>query len=100
MTESEIQRVSKTHELRASHSKRALVVKGELRELKRKGMNTLEVCKKLASTFALLDCNAQDLKVILLFPRRLSQTSSSACKLLAVLVQNICAYHSCDFVFL
>ena len=45
MAESEIQRVSKTHELRASHSKRALVVKGELRELKRKGMNTLEVCE-------------------------------------------------------
>ena len=43
VAESEIQRVSKTHELRVSHSKRALVVKGELRELKSKGMDTLEV---------------------------------------------------------
>lgn len=47
VSESEIQRVSKTHELRVSHSKRALVVKGELRELKSKGMDTLEAVSKL-----------------------------------------------------
>lgn len=47
ISDGEILRVSKTHALCASHSKRALVVKGELRKLKSTGMNTLEAVSKL-----------------------------------------------------